>query len=63
MNLRQMQFSKRLMLVITPIGMIIGVVEAWRLAGGLVAIVAAQLLLLSLAAAALVAKIREEKNR
>lgn len=63
MNLRQMQFSKKMLMVLTPIGMMIGLMEAWRLAGGLVAIIAGQMLLLGCAAAAVVMKIREEKNK
>ena len=59
-NQRQMKFSTRLLMVITPVGLVIGLVEAWRLAGGLVAIIAAQLILMGLAAVALVRHIRKE---
>jgi hypothetical protein len=59
---RQMMFSKTLLLVITPVGVIIGLHEAWRLAGGLVVLVAAQVLLLALAGVALVRRIREEER-
>ena len=62
-DLRQMKYSTRLVMVITPIGAVIGVMEAWRLAGGLVAVVAAQLLLMSLAAWALFRRIREERDK
>lgn len=60
---RQMKFSTRLMVVITPIGMAIGIYEAWHLAGGLVAVVAGQLMLMSLAGVALVRIIRREKQQ
>lgn len=63
MNQRQMQFSKRMLMVLTPIGLLIGLNEAWRLAGGLVAIIAGQMLLLGCAAAVVVMKIREEKGK
>jgi hypothetical protein len=59
---REATFFKYLLLVITPIGMVIGLHEAWRLAGGMVVLVAAQLLILSLAAVALVRKVREERQ-
>lgn len=60
---RQMKFSTRMLMVITPIGAVLGVMEAWRLAGGLVAVVAAQLLLMSLAGVALYRRMREERNQ
>ncbi len=60
---RQMKFSTRLMWVITPIGLVIGLMEAWRLAGGLVAIVAAQILLMTLAGAALLRRMRAESRQ
>lgn len=57
-----MLFSRRLLLVTTPIGLVIGLHEAWRLAGGLVVLLAAQILLFGLATLALVRRIREEKR-
>lgn len=60
---RQMKFSTRMLMVITPIGAVLGIMEAWRLAGGLVAVVAAQLLLMSLAGVALYRRMREERNQ
>jgi hypothetical protein len=60
---REATFFKWMLLVITPIGMIIGLHEAWRLAGGMVVLVAAQLLILTLAAVALVRKVREEQRQ
>lgn len=58
---RPMEFSKRLLMVITPLGVVIGLHEAWRLAGGLVALVAAQVLLFGVAAVMVVRRIREER--
>lgn len=60
---RQMKFSTRMLMVITPIGAALGIYEAWHLAGGLVAIVAGQLLLMSLAGVALVGRIRQERQK
>lgn len=60
---RQMKYSTRLVMVITPIGAAIGIMEAWRLAGGMVAVVAGQILLMSLAAWALFRRIRAERDK
>lgn len=60
---RQMKFSTRMLMVITPIGMAIGIYEAWQLAGGLVAVVAGQLMLMSLAGLALVRIMRRERQQ
>lgn len=60
---RQMKFSTRMLMVITPIGAVLGVMEAYRLAGGLVAVVAAQVVLMSLAGVALYRKMREERSQ
>ena len=57
---RQMQFSKRMLIALTPVGMAIGLHEAWRLAGGLVVLMAVQLLILSVIAVAVVRRIRQE---
>lgn len=58
---RPMEFSKRLLMVITPLGVAIGLYEAWRLAGGLVALVAVQVLIFGAAAVMVVRRIREER--
>lgn len=63
MKSKPMTFSRRLIIGMTPIGMAIGLMEGWRLAGGLVAIIAFQMILLGCAAAAVVMKIREEKSK
>lgn len=60
---RQMKFSTRMLMVITPIGAVLGVMEAYRLAGGLVAVVAVQVVLMSLAGVALYRKMREERSQ
>lgn len=60
---RNMRFSTGLLLVLTPIGLAIGLHEAWRLAGGLVFLMAAQILVLSLAAVWVVRTIRREGAR
>jgi hypothetical protein len=57
-----MKFSSRLLMVITPVGVVIGLHEAWRLAGGLVLLMAAQILILSLIAVAVVRTIRRESR-
>lgn len=55
-----MKFSSRLLMVITPIGVAIGLYEAWFLAGKLVFLVALQILLLAIIAVAVVRVIRRE---
>jgi hypothetical protein len=57
-----MKFSTRLLMVITPLGLVIGLHEAWRLAGGLVALVAMQVFLFTVAAVMVVRRIREESR-
>ncbi len=58
----RMSFFKILLLVIPPIGLAIGLHEAWRLAGGLVVLLAAQILLFGVAATAVVRTIRREER-
>lgn len=60
MTQRQMKFSTRMLMVLTPLGLAIGLHEAWRLAGGMVVLVATQILILSLVAVAVVRRIRKE---
>jgi hypothetical protein len=59
---RRMTFFKALLLVTTPIGVVIGLHEAWRLAGGMVVLVAAQILIMGVAAASVVRMIRREER-
>jgi SNF family Na+-dependent transporter len=56
----RMRFSTRLMMVLTPLGLAIGLFEAWHLAGKLVFLMAAQILLLAAAAFAVVRIVRRE---
>lgn len=56
-----MKFSKALLVVITPIGLVIGLMEAYRLAGGLVILMGMMLVLLSTGAASVVLTIRREQ--
>ena len=58
----EMRFSKRMLVAITVIGVAIGLHEAWRLTGGLVVLMALQMLVLGIACVALVRKIREERQ-
>jgi hypothetical protein len=57
-----MWFSNRLLMLITPVGLAIGLYEAWRLAGGLVLLVAAQILFMTLAAVMVVRRVRKERR-
>jgi len=61
-NQRQMKFSTRMLMVLTPVGVLIGLYEAWHLAGGLVVLLAAQILVMAAAATALVRTIRRESK-
>jgi hypothetical protein len=57
----RMKIAKPLLLVTTPIGMAIGLYEGWRLAGGLVLIMAALMGVIGIAAASVVITIRRER--
>jgi SNF family Na+-dependent transporter len=59
----KMKFSSRLLMVITPIGVAIGLYEAWHLAGKLVFLMALQILLLAAAAYAVVRIVRRESSQ
>jgi uncharacterized membrane protein len=56
-----MKIAKPLLLIATPIGVIIGIREGYRLAGGLVVLMIALLLFVSAAAAMVVLTIRRER--
>lgn len=56
-----MRIAKPLLLVLTPIGVIGGLWEAYRLAGGLVFLMAAMLVMMSCAIGMVVYTIRREK--
>jgi hypothetical protein len=56
-----MKIAKPLLLILTPIGVIGGVIEAFRLAGGLAFLMIAMLLFISAAIGMLVMTIRKEQ--
>jgi hypothetical protein len=58
----EMKLFRRMLMVITPVGVAIGLYEAWDLAGGLVVLMALQILVLAIAGVALVRVIRREQK-
>ena len=56
----ELRFLRRVLLVTTPLGVAIGLYEAWRLAGGLVILMATQLIVLGLIVGGLVRVVRRE---
>jgi SNF family Na+-dependent transporter len=56
----RMKFSSRMLMVITPIGVAIGLYEAWHLAGKLVFLMALQILVLAVVAVGIVRVVRRE---
>lgn len=56
----EMKILRRVLLVTTPVGVAIGLYEAWRLAGGLVVLMASQMIVLGLIVAGLVRVVRRE---
>lgn len=58
-----MKFSSRLLMVITPIGVAIGLYEAWHLAGKLVFLMALQILVLAIIVAFVVRTVRREAKQ
>lgn len=57
-----MKIGKPLLLITTPIGVVGGLHEAWRLAGGLVFLMLAMVCVMSVAIASVVLTIRREKK-
>ena len=57
-----MRIAKPLLLVTTPIGVVWGLLEAYRLAGGLVILMAAMIGTLAAAAGTVVATVRRERT-
>jgi len=57
-----MRIAKPLLLVTTPVGLAIGLYEGWRLAGGLVFIMAALMLVIAVAFGSVVYTIRKERR-
>ena len=56
-----MKIAKPLLLITTPIGLAIGLYEGWRLAGGLVFIMAALILVIGVAFGTVIWTIRRER--
>jgi hypothetical protein len=56
------RFLRGVLLVTTPLGVAIGLHEAWRLAGGLVVLMAIQIAVLGLIIGALVRTVRRESR-
>lgn len=56
-----MKIAKPLLLVTTPIGLAFGLYEGWRLAGGLVFLMAALILVFGAAMGSVVLTIRKER--
>lgn len=56
-----MRIAKPLLLVTTPVGLAIGLYEGWRLAGGLVLIMAALMLVIGVAFGTVIWTIRRER--
>ena len=59
----EMKLLRQVLLVTTPLGVAIGLYEAWRLAGGLVILMAAQMIVLGLIVAGLVRTVRREQEK
>jgi hypothetical protein len=57
-----MKIAKPLLLVSTPLGMVTGLIEAYRLVGGLALVMFAMMGVLGVAAASVVLTIRKEKR-
>jgi hypothetical protein len=61
-RLYAMRIAKPLLLVSTPLGMVTGLIEAYRMVGGLAVLMFAMMGLLGVAAASVVLTIRREKK-
>lgn len=57
-----MRIAKPLLLITTPIGVALGLYEAWRLAGGLVFLMFALLSVISVAMLSVVRTVRRERR-
>jgi hypothetical protein len=57
-----MRIAKPLLLIATPLGLLGGLYEAWRLAGGLVFLLVALLGMMTMAVSMLVLTIRREQR-
>ena len=61
-KLAAMRIAKPLLLVSTPLGIVTGLIEAYRLVGGLALLMFAMMGMLGIAAAGIVMVIRKEKR-
>jgi len=61
-KLHAMKIAKPLLLVSTPLGMVTGLIEAYRMVGGLAVVMFAMMGVLGVAAASVVLTIRKEKR-
>ena len=61
-RLHAMRIAKPLLLVSTPLGIVTGLVEAYRMVGGLAILMFAMMGLLGVAAASVVFTVRREKK-
>jgi hypothetical protein len=61
-RLHAMRIAKPLLMVSTPLGIVTGLIEAYRLVGGLAILMFAMMGLLGIAAASIVFTIRKEKE-
>ena len=61
-KLQAMRIAKPLLLVSTPLGMVTGLIEAYRLVGGLAILMFAMMAMLGVAAAGIVYTIKKEKR-
>lgn len=59
---QSMKIAKPLLLIVTPIGLAVGLYEAYRLAGGLVFILATLIAVIGVAMASVVMTIRRERR-
>jgi hypothetical protein len=57
-----MRIAKPLLLVLTPVGVVAGLIEGYRVAGGLVVLMAGMLLIVGVAALTVVMAIRRERR-
>ncbi|MGH8178426.1 MAG: hypothetical protein ACREV5_19390 [Steroidobacter sp.] len=57
-----MKIAKPLLLVATPVGLAVGLYEGWRLAGGLVFLMAAMIAVIGVAAGSVVMTVRRERK-
>lgn len=57
-----MKIAKPILLVSTPVGVVLGLIEGYRLAGGLVVLMALMLGVVSIAAGTVISTIRREQR-